>query len=94
MEFLISLKIVNILKKVAVAFDTIEWESGADNVFLLRHTKRLPFEKRSVYAEVKRQHDSYPIDAEVVWRFVNELQGFVDAVWYDPQKALQRGSFI
>lgn len=68
--------------------------TALDNVFLLRHTKRLPFEKRSVYAEVKRQHDSYPIDAEVVWRFVNELQGFVDAVWYDPQKALQRDSFI
>lgn len=68
--------------------------TALDNVFLLRHTKRLPFEKRSVYAEVKSKHDSYPIDAEVVWRFVSELQGFVDAVWYDPQKALQRGSFI
>ncbi|MDR2364734.1 MAG: Bpu10I family restriction endonuclease [Zoogloeaceae bacterium] len=68
--------------------------TALDNVFLLRHTKRLPFEKRNVHAEVKRQHDSYPIDAEVVWRFVNELQEFIDAVWYDPQKALQRGSFI
>jgi hypothetical protein len=68
--------------------------TALDNVFLLRHTKRLPFEKRSVYAEVKRQHDDHPIDAEVMWRFVKELQGFIDAVWYDPQKALQRGSFI
>jgi hypothetical protein len=68
--------------------------TALDNVFLLRHAKRLPFEKRSVYAEVKRQHEECPIDAEIVWRFVNELQWFVDAVWYDPQKALQRGSFI
>ena len=41
-----------------------------------------------------RQHDEFPIDAEIVWRFVGELQGFVDAVWYDAGKALQRGSFI
>lgn len=68
--------------------------TALDNVFLLRHAKRLPFEKRSVYAEVKRKHDETPIDAEVMWRFVQEVQGFVDAVWYDPRKALQRGSFI
>jgi hypothetical protein len=68
--------------------------TALDNVFLLRHAKRLPFEKRSIHVEVKRQHDNHPIDAEVVWRFVNELQGFIDAVWYDPQRALLRGSFI
>lgn len=68
--------------------------TALDNVFLLRHAKRLPFEKRSVYAEVKRQHDETPIDAEIMWRFVQELQMFIDAVWYDPCKALQRGSFI
>jgi hypothetical protein len=68
--------------------------TALDNVFLLRHTKRLPFGKRGVHAEVKRQHDNYPIDAEVVWRFVGELQEFINAVWYDPQKASQRGSFI
>lgn len=68
--------------------------TALDNVFLLRHTKRLSFEKRSIYAEVKRQHEESPIDAEVMWRFVQELQGFIDAVWYDPRKALQRGSFI
>jgi hypothetical protein len=68
--------------------------TAVDNVFLLRHAKRLPFEKRSVYTEVKRQHDDHPIDAEVMWQFVKELQRFVDAVWYDPREALQRGSFI
>ena len=68
--------------------------TAVDNVFLLRHAKRLPFEKRSVFDEVKRQHNDFPIDPEIVWRFVQEMQGFVDAVWYDSGKALQRGSFI
>jgi hypothetical protein len=68
--------------------------TAIDNVLLLRHAKRLPFEKRSVYEEVKRQHEESPIDAEVIWRFAEELQSFIDAVWYDPGKALQRGSFI
>ncbi len=68
--------------------------TALDNVFLLRHTKRLPFEKRSVYSEVQRQHKESPIDPEIIWRFVQEVQAFVDAVWYDPGKALQRGSFI
>jgi hypothetical protein len=40
-----------------------------DNVFLLRHAKRLPFEKRNDISEVERQHKENPIDAEVVWRF-------------------------
>jgi Protein of unknown function (DUF2442). len=30
LEFLIGLEITALLKKVFVAFDTIEWESGAD----------------------------------------------------------------
>ncbi|NOT58500.1 MAG: Bpu10I family restriction endonuclease [Deltaproteobacteria bacterium] len=68
--------------------------TALDNVFLLRHAKRLPFEKRSVYTEVKRQHEASPIDAEIMWRFVQEVQGFIDAVWYDPRQALRRGSFI
>jgi hypothetical protein len=68
--------------------------TALDNVFLLRHAKRLPFEKRNLHSEVERQHNEAPIDAEIVWRFVQELQGFIDAVWYDPKKALQRGSFI
>ncbi len=68
--------------------------TALDNVFLLRHSKRLPFEKRSVYSEVKQQHQEAPIDPEIIWRFVQELQGFIDAVWYDPGKALHRGSFI
>lgn len=65
-----------------------------DNVFLLRKAKRLPFEKRSVLAEVKAQHKNFPISTDVISMFVNEIQNFIDATWYDPGEALKRGSFI
>ena len=65
-----------------------------DNVFLLRKAKRLPFEKRSVLSEVTKIHKDYPIDKEVVWSFVQEIQSFVKAIWYNPAKALERGSFV
>lgn len=64
-----------------------------DNVFLLRKAKRLPYEKRSIYAEVKKQHEDFPINSEVMKMFVKEMQNFVNAIWYDPNEALQRGSF-
>lgn len=65
-----------------------------DNVFLLRHAKRLPFDKRSKYDEIKKQHRDYPIDSEVIKKFVKEIQSFIDAVWYDPNAAIVRGSFV
>lgn len=65
-----------------------------DNVFLLRHAKRLPFEKRSVYEEARRQHERHPIDAEIVWLLVLKIQAFISAAWYDPAAALQRGTFV
>lgn len=68
--------------------------TAIDNVFLLRHTKRLPFERRSVLAEVRRQHENCPIDAGVIWKFVEKIQAFINAAWYDPAAALQRGSFV
>jgi hypothetical protein len=68
--------------------------TAIDNVYLLRHAKRLPFGKRNEYNEVKRQHENHPIDPVVIWRFTSELQNFVKAVWYEPEKALERGSFI
>lgn len=68
--------------------------TAIDNVFLLRHARRLPFEKRDVFEEVRAQHDACPIDAEVVLRFVSEIQSFVRAAWYDPDGALSRGSFV
>ncbi|MBI4566924.1 MAG: Bpu10I family restriction endonuclease [Planctomycetes bacterium] len=68
--------------------------TAIDNVFLLRHAKRLPFEKRSALAEVRRQHENCPIDAKVIWAFVGKIQAFINAAWYDPAAALQRGSFV
>ena len=65
-----------------------------DNVFLLRKAKRLPFEKRSVLAEVKAQHRDNPISSDVIGKFTHEIQKFVDATWYNPDEALQRGSFV
>src|SRR5258708_2076487 len=65
-----------------------------DNVFLLRKAKRLQFEKRSLLSEVKEQHRSFPIQAEVISKFVNEIQNFIDASWYDPEEAIKRGSFL
>lgn len=64
-----------------------------DNVFLLRKCKRLPADKRSVYREVRDQHKDYPISHEVISMFAKEIQGFVNATWYDPDEALRRGSF-
>lgn len=68
--------------------------TAIDNVFLLRHAKRLPFGKRNVPDEIERLHKSHPIDSEVVWLFVQEIQGFIDAVWYDPDQVLERGTFV
>ena len=65
-----------------------------DNVFLLRHAKRLPFEKRSIYKEVREQHKNFPIDGDVVYKCVQEIQKFIDAAWYNPDEALKRGSFV
>lgn len=65
-----------------------------NNVFLLRKARRLPFEKRSIFEEVKRKHEEFPIDKDVIWNFVQEIQTFIDSVWYDPDEALKRGSFV
>ena len=65
-----------------------------DNVFILRKTKRLPFEKRNQLVEIKAQHRNFPITIDVVQRFVNEIQLFINATWYDPNEALKRGSFV
>jgi Bpu10I restriction endonuclease len=65
-----------------------------DNVFLLRKTKRLPFEKRNILSEIKAQHKNFPISSDVISMFVAEIQNFIDASWYDPEEALRRGSFL
>ncbi len=64
-----------------------------DNVFLLRKAKRLPFEKRSIFEEVRDQHKDFPISSDVMKRFVKEMQEFISATWYDADQALKRGSF-
>jgi hypothetical protein len=68
--------------------------TAVDNVYLLRHAKRLPFDKRNDHDAVRRQRDAHPIDPEVILRFVENIETFVNAVWYDPEAALQRGSFV
>ncbi len=68
--------------------------TAIDNVFLLRHAERLQANKRDKLDEVSRQHHDYPIDGEVIWRFVEQIQRFVEAVWYEPKDALKRGSFV
>ena len=65
-----------------------------DNVFLLRHAKRLPSDKRSILATVEKQHKDFPIDGEIIFRFVQEIENFFESVWHDPAEALKRGSFI
>jgi len=68
--------------------------TAIDNVFLLRHAKRLSFEKRSSYEAVRKQHEEKPIDAEVIWMFVERIQRFIESVWYNSSEALTRGAFI
>ena len=65
-----------------------------DNVFLLRHAKRLPTHKRNSYESVREQHQEFPIDSEVLAKFVKEIQDFIDATWYNPNEAITRGSFV
>lgn len=67
--------------------------TAIDNVFVLRNARRLPFEKRDILEEVVKQHREHPINDEVIWRFVTEIQLFIDSVLYDPDRALERGSF-
>ncbi len=68
--------------------------TDVDNVFLMCHAKRLPSNKRSIAQEIKDQHRNYPIDGEVIFKFVEEIQKFVSATWHDPDEALRRGSFV
>jgi hypothetical protein len=51
----------------------------------LRHAKRLPSNKRGMFQEVKNQHKDYPIDGEVIYKFVQEIENLVNAIYTDPQ---------
>lgn len=68
--------------------------TAIDNVFLLRHARRLPFDKRGSFEQVRDQHAAFPIDSEVVWAFIQKIQAFINAAWYDSAAALRRGSFV
>lgn len=68
--------------------------TAIDNVYLLRHTRRLPFEKRSDVKEVSRQHEKSPIDPKIVIRFVDQVRAFAGATWFDSGKVLEQGSFV
>jgi hypothetical protein len=65
-----------------------------DNVFLLRGVRRLSPPQRGDAQAIARCHTDYPVREDVIWRFVQEMQSFVDAVWYDSASVLDRGSFI
>ncbi|MCX6380524.1 MAG: Bpu10I family restriction endonuclease [Armatimonadetes bacterium] len=65
-----------------------------DNVFLLRHAKRLPSDRRSDVVAVENQRRNHPIDSDVIYRFVQEIERFLKANWYNPTEALRRGSFV
>lgn len=68
--------------------------TNIDNVYLLRKAHRLPPTKRDVYAEVRAQHHDKPISVQVVSDFLSQIQNFIDATWYNPDEALERGSFV
>ncbi|MEZ5076589.1 MAG: Bpu10I family restriction endonuclease [Solirubrobacterales bacterium] len=65
-----------------------------DNVFLLRSTRRLGPSERGDAEAIAACHSQHPIRPDVIWRLVEEMQTFIDAVWYDPALVLERGSFI
>lgn len=67
--------------------------TDVDNVYLLRKTRRLSVGQRSDAALIKQQHEQFPISVDVVWSIAQEIQSFVDAIWYDPDEAINRGSF-
>lgn len=68
--------------------------TDVDNVFLLRGVRRLGPAQRDDPEAVAQCHTRFPIRDDVIWRFVQEMQAFVDAAWFDPGQVLERGSFI
>lgn len=67
--------------------------TSLNNVYPLRKCKRLAPGKRHITKEIGAQHRDFPIDADVIWQFTEEIQHFVHSIWYDPEKAIKRGSF-
>lgn len=67
--------------------------TAINDVLLLRHARRLPFEKRGNIEDVEKQRKENPIDSEIIWKLVEEIQDFIDNTTLNPDEALQRGSF-
>jgi len=65
-----------------------------DNVYLLRHAKRLSFDKRRNIDLIKKQRLENPIDYKVILLFLEGIRQFLQSKWYDPESALARGSFV
>lgn len=65
-----------------------------DNVFVFRKAKRLPSGKRNE-PDILREHlQNNPMDKDIVWEYVSELKEFLGEQWYNPDRALDRGSFV
>ncbi|MEO6487249.1 MAG: Bpu10I family restriction endonuclease [Thermoanaerobaculia bacterium] len=65
-----------------------------DNVFLLRSVRRLNPAAREDAEQVARCHEENPIRSDVVWRLVEEMRLFTNALRFDPAAVLKRGSFM
>ncbi|MCF2138344.1 MAG: Bpu10I family restriction endonuclease [Candidatus Thorarchaeota archaeon] len=64
-----------------------------DNVFAIRHAKRLPQDKRRDKESIRELREKHPIDWKVLWNYTQEIATFFESRWYDPNEALKRGSF-
>lgn len=65
-----------------------------DNVFVFRKAKRLPSGKRND-PDILREHlQNNPMDKNIVWKYVSEVKEFLGEQWYNPDRALDRGSFV
>ena len=43
---------------------------------------------------INHQHQNNPIGFDVMKAFLVEIQNFINATWYNPDAALERGSFV
>lgn len=65
-----------------------------DNVFVFRKAKRLPSGKRNDPDILEDHLEENPMDKDAVWAYVSEIRKFLDSQWYNPDEALDRGSFV
>lgn len=68
--------------------------TSVDNVFLIRKAHRLPPNKRDKLEEIRKIHQDFPICFDSIKKYLDAVQEFIDSTWYDPDGALERGSFV